>query len=202
MQIIILPLGETQTNCYILHNDSEAVIFDPGSDAPKIKQVLADRGIKPLAIFLTHGHFDHIGAADELANFYKIPVYASELEKKLAKSLELNCSHFIGQVITANVTDIIQAGSKMNILGETLQILATPGHTSGSLSFYFENLGILISGDVIFKGGCGRYDLPTSNFEELKQSIKTIYALPSDTQILSGHGDTTTVADEREGGII
>ncbi|CEG27853.1 MBL fold metallo-hydrolase [Bacillus sp. B-jedd] len=195
-----VPLGGLQTNCYVLYdNNRNCLIFDPGEEAAKLKSIIAEKKLNPLAIMLTHAHFDHIGAVDPIRDHYKIPVYLHEREKKWMGDPALNGSAFFpGTPIKVRHADHILGGEgKMELDGFSFEILETPGHSPGSVSYYFPEKGIIVSGDTLFMGSVGRTDLPGGSEKELMKSIHTrLLELPEETIVLPGHGPATTIGDE------
>ncbi|WP_462412212.1 MBL fold metallo-hydrolase [Neobacillus sp. Marseille-QA0830] len=198
-----IPLGSIQTNCYIVENSERAcLIFDPGGDAKKLINLLNSRGIKPLAILLTHAHFDHIGAVDEVREHYKIPVYLHKKEEKWLGDASLNGSQFfslIEPVIVKPADEIIKSEGTVQIHNFSFHVYHTPGHSPGSVSYYFEKEGFVISGDALFQGSIGRTDLPGGNQTQLLKSIHDkLLTLPEETYVLSGHGSVTTIVNEMD----
>ncbi|MEW4284057.1 MBL fold metallo-hydrolase [Priestia koreensis] len=203
MKYIRIPLGAVQTNCYFLINDEkECLIVDPGGEAQKVFQTIEKHKVKPLAILLTHAHFDHIGAVDEVRERYNLPVHLHRLEKEWPTNPELNGSRFfpLGEITAKPASDLIQGEGEQTIGGFTFQILETPGHTPGSVSFYFAEERWVVSGDALFARSIGRTDLPGGNEPQLLKSIHDkLLTLPEDTLVLSGHGEETTVEEEMDG---
>lgn len=202
MNFLRIPLGPLQTNAYILSNDKkECIIFDPGSEGQKLIQKITDQQLNPLAILLTHAHFDHIGAVDVVRDYFKIPVYIHENEKEWLKDPALNGSQFfMSEAIKAKEADeIIKNEMSLNFGSFRFEVYETPGHSPGSLSFYYEKAGAVFSGDALFKGSIGRTDLPGGDHKELLHSIhEKLLTLPEDTIVLSGHGPETTILEEME----
>ena len=197
-----LPLGPLQTNAYLLINDrKECLIFDPGSEGQAFNSYLEENALKPLAILLTHAHFDHIGAVDAVRTHWDVPVYVQKKEKNWLGDPSLNGSQFfqLGP-ITANPADhLIQSEEKLVISNFELEVLFTPGHSPGSVSFYHEASRVVFAGDALFAGSIGRTDLPGGNHDQLIQSIHNkLLTLPEETTVLSGHGMTTTIEKEMD----
>ncbi|HLS36178.1 MAG TPA: MBL fold metallo-hydrolase [Bacillota bacterium] len=200
MKVIKLSLGPLGTNCYIVQLDNHALIFDPGGEAEKIISYLDENQIKPLAILLTHAHFDHIGAVDELRNKYEIDVHGHEKEADWLEDPNLNRSNnFIGQEIVTNKPEVFLGEGDFNIDRFNFEVIHTPGHSPGSISFIFHEKQFIISGDVLFLQGIGRTDLPGGNFEVIKESIQQkLYKLPDNYVILPGHGEQTSIGYEKK----
>lgn len=199
-----IPLGALQTNCYILANeDRSCLIFDPGDEGKKLIEWITKKKFKPKAILLTHAHFDHIGAVDSVREFYQIPVYIHKKESEWLADPSLNGSKFFmtGQMIKIKSADVlITKEERMKVDDFEFLIYETPGHSPGSVSFYFENEGLVVSGDVLFKGGIGRTDLSGGNETVLLNSIhKKLLTLPENTIVLPGHGPQTLIEDEMAG---
>jgi hydroxyacylglutathione hydrolase len=197
-----LPLGIMQTNCYIAENTEGAcLIFDPGSEAKKLISWLKEKNLKPVAILLTHAHFDHIGAVDEVREAFHIPVYVHENERNWLSDPMLNGSYqFTRNHIQGNPADIlITAEDTMKLGSFEFMIYHTPGHSPGSVSYYFESERAVVSGDALFKGSIGRTDLVEGNQSQLLKSIHDkLLTLPEETVVLPGHGPATTVGEEMD----
>jgi hydroxyacylglutathione hydrolase len=198
-----LALGPLQTNCYILsQKDGSSLIIDPGEEPNKIIQYISSKKLFPKAILLTHAHFDHIGAVDAIREKYGIPVYVHKQEKSWLSDPSLNGSQFFipGQQIQAKSADYIISNEKtMVIEGFTFEVFETPGHSPGSISFYFKEAGIVASGDALFQASIGRTDLPGGNHNQLLESIhKKLLVLPEETLVLPGHGPATTIGQEMD----
>jgi len=196
----ILPLGAIAANCIVLWNDDSNIcwIVDPGQDAADLISFIEEHGLKPSAIVLTHGHFDHIGAVPGL------------LEKWPALSVHLGSGDepMLGHPQNAwppdyplapkpatLVTDLTE-GSVLSAGGISAKILSTPGHTPGSVCLYFEEERLLITGDTLFAGSCGRTDFPGGSMPQMKASLKRLASLPPDVTVIAGHGAPTTIGHE------
>ena len=186
-------------NTYILNEKEEAYIIDPGSNFLAIKEYIDKKRFKLLGILLTHGHFDHIIAVNDLVKEYNLNAYIHEKERDFLFDPNLNLSgltyerfivHNKAAVITFKEEDKIKIGK------ETIRIIETPGHTRGGVCFKYKNF--LFSGDTLFKGTIGRTDLPTSNTLDIQKSIKKIIRICSDNTIVyPGHGHFTTILNEK-----
>ena len=198
-----LPLGPLQTNCYILSNkDGNGLIIDPGEEPDKVIQYINKKKLKPKSILLTHAHFDHIGAVDSIREKYSIPVYVHKKEKDWLLDPALNGSQFFlhGHVIRAKEADyLITSEENMVLDGFSFKVFETPGHSPGSISFYFQQDGIVVSGDALFQASIGRTDLPGGSHEVLLRSIHDkLLVLPEETVVLPGHGPATTIGQEMD----
>ncbi|WEG14279.1 MBL fold metallo-hydrolase [Pullulanibacillus sp. KACC 23026] len=197
-----IPLGVFQTNCYVLANESgEALIIDPGDEPEKVNKVIHHEGIKPLAILLTHAHLDHIGAVDVLRDEWKIPVYIHQEESDWLGEPEKNGSLYFEGVepIKLKPADhVIKGETDRTIGGFRFFVFETPGHSPGSVSFYFADHHVVFSGDALFYGSIGRTDLYGGDAETLLSSIETkLLTLPEETVVAPGHGLETTIGHEK-----
>ena len=193
-------LGMVSTNVYVcMHAETkEAFIVDPADDADEIIRLVSAMGAKPCAILLTHGHFDHIGAADALRKRYEIPVYAEEHEKELLSSPALNLSGGWADSLTLTADHLLKDGDMLNIAGFTIRVLHTPGHTPGGCCYELEGEDILFSGDTLFYMSVGRTDFPGSSGAAMRMSLhRLLEELSEDTQVLPGHGESTTIGYEK-----
>jgi len=201
MKIETLSLGPIGTNCYILSKKTTCLIVDPGGDANVIKDYISKNNLTPEAILLTHAHFDHIGAVDELRQFYHIDVYLHEAEKDWLGNPELNRSIlFLGErdAYKTDAPDHLLEVGELQIGDFTMEVLHTPGHSPGSVSFIFKDDQFMVSGDVLFQQGIGRTDLPGGSMEQLAESIVTqLYVLDDGYHVYPGHGPATTIGDEK-----
>lgn len=197
-----LPLGTLKTNCYVLSNsENECIIFDPGAEGDRLVEWLNANELSPLAILLTHAHFDHIGAVDDVRNAFNIPVYLHAEEKDWLTNPTLNGSEFFRMgIVHANPADRILTNEEEIKIGNFhFKLFHTPGHSPGSVSYYYEQGRAIFSGDVLFRGSIGRTDLPKGNHDQLIASIhRHLLPLPEETIVLPGHGPATSIVEEIE----
>lgn len=198
--IKMMVLGPVETNCYFVINKDtkEIVIIDPADRAQIIIEWISSEGLTPLAILLTHGHFDHIMAVDGLRKEYDIPMYASREELKILEDPQLNAASMMGSYISLKADEYFTDGDVLELAGIRFKVISTPGHTIGSVCFYIEEEKMLISGDTLFEASVGRSDFPTGSSRQLIDSIKTrLFVLPDDTDVFPGHGGTTSIGYEK-----
>lgn len=202
MEIKRLVLGLVRTNCYIVYSEEtkKAVIIDPAADSRRIMEEISGLGIVPEAILLTHGHFDHMLAAESLKNGYQIPICVHKADAELVKHPDLNCSQqFLHMSYSISADEELEDGQNLRFLDGAFTVLSTPGHTEGSCCYYAKEDSILFSGDTLFQESVGRTDLPTGSAAKLVNSIRErLFVLPEDTLVLSGHGDQTTIGEEKQ----
>lgn len=202
MEIKRLVLGLVRTNCYIVYSEEtkKAVIIDPAADSRRIMEEISGLGIVPEAILLTHGHFDHMLAAESLKNGYQIPICVHKADAELVKHPDLNCSQqFLHMSYSISADEELEDGQNLRFLDGAFTVLSTPGHTEGSCCYYAKEDNILFSGDTLFQESVGRTDLPTGSAAKLVNSIREkLFVLPENTLVLSGHGDQTTIGEEKQ----
>lgn len=205
LKVKVLSLGPVQTNCYIVWNENkDCIIFDPGEEVNKILAVLEHEKLNPKAIFLTHAHFDHIGAVDDLRNQFNLPLYIHEEEVDWLKDPMKNGSGKYTMLpnYTANPPQdehIIRKEQQFEIAGMKFEAVFTPGHSPGSVSYIFQDDDFAIVGDTLFYQSIGRTDLYGGSLEVLLKSIhEKLLVLPEDMIIYPGHGEYTTPLNEME----
>lgn len=201
MKIQAFVLGAVGTNCYFVTNEvtKQTIIIDPPEQAGRIREKLEDKGLAPVAILLTHGHFDHIMAASDLSEDYGIPVYAPEAEKALLEAPRLNLSESMGSSFAITPDIFLHDMEQLTIAGFPVRVLLTPGHTAGSVCYHFYEDNVLVSGDTLFFESVGRTDLPSGNMEHLLESIRTkLMCLEDSVKVYPGHGPRTTIGHERK----
>ena len=185
MNIQKLTLGLYQTNIYILSNDTEAVVIDPGYEPDIILDALEGKELK--AILLTHGHFDHVGAVKELVAETGCKVYIHAADLSLPPMITA------GQLYYTHT--YAEGDTVCPIEGAALHVLHTPGHTPGSVCLILGDR--MFSGDTLFEGSCGRMDLPGGDQLQMHQSLNRLVSLQADYHIHPGHGGSTTLAAEK-----
>ena len=200
MQITRIVTGTLEENVYILSKNNEALLIDPGGEVNKIKDEIEELGVKPLAILLTHTHYDHIGGVDEIRHAYQIPVYVSPLEQEWLGNPELNLSAQSVHPVNVGEAEFEFESHKEYHIGEfTFTVLPTPGHSPGGVSFLFEEEMVTFTGDALFRGSVGRTDLPGSQPEKLLAGIeKHLFTLPNDMRVFPGHRDDSTIGHEKQ----
>ncbi len=186
MQVHILTLGAYQTNTYIVANDGRCVIIDPGYEADTIAFFLQKHSLTADTIFLTHGHFDHVGAVKALVEKLHCPVYIHEAELSMPKLFTAGAVYY---------THTYGEGDQVSAAGLSFRVLHTPGHTPGSVCLITGD--VCFSGDTLFANSCGRTDLPGGDWATLRRSLNRLKQLEEDFTVLPGHGEATTLAAEK-----
>lgn len=202
MKIEQYCVGEVATNCYFLINDEtkEMLVIDPGDSAKMLAEKIRQKNLKPQAVLLTHGHFDHAMAAEELAENFGIKIYAHEAEKDTLEQPGRNVSSMIGRGESYHADVFVTDGEILKLAGMELKVLHTPGHTEGGCCYYLEQEKVLFSGDTLFCQSVGRTDFPGGSMSKIVRSIKEkLLALPDDVRVYPGHMDLTTIGRERTG---
>lgn len=200
-----LILGELRTNCYLVwdENNKETVVIDPADDGVEIAQEIQARQLKLIGILLTHGHFDHVLGALDLKLIGSVPIYGNSEDLFLLKRQQDTAKHFLQrQILVPNLIkfdiDLKEIGD-IKVGEEKLTIIETPGHTPGSVCFYNKKAGYLFSGDTMFAQGLrGSTNHRYSSTNLIYESIYNLLKLPPQTLVLSGHGEESTIATEKE----
>lgn len=194
-------LGSFATNCYTVANQDtrEAIIIDPADRAGFLEDLYTNQKLKPVAILLTHGHADHIGAVQELKEHYPdIKLYAGAEEKKLLMDVRLNLSQAFGKPMTIEADGYLADGEEIELIGAKIKCIHVPGHTEGGMCYYIEEAGILFSGDTLFNKSVGRSDFPTGDGAALIENIQSkLFSLPEDVIVYPGHENRTTIKSEK-----
>lgn len=204
LQVQAFTFNPMQENTYIIYNaEKEACIIDPGcyfaSEEKELMDFVRSNALKPLYLLNTHCHLDHIFGNRFIHKTFGLPLHLHRLEKQVldlgpvsGQMWGFPFENYDGELIYFEEGDLIRLGE------EVLHIFFTPGHSPGHVCFYSKEHKFLIGGDVLFNGSIGRTDLPGGNFDTLEQSIKTkLYTLPGDVIVHPGHGESTTIEDER-----
>ena len=199
-----LVVGPIEENCYLVYDEDSAekkcFLVDPGAGGARILNAMKALSLTPAAIYLTHGHFDHIMAVDWLRKEYPdLPVYAYEAEKEVLENPENSLvSAVAGGYILENVT-YVKDGERLILAGIPCEVIATPGHTAGSSCLCLSEEKILFSGDTLFLESAGRTDLPTGSTMDLSVSInEVLMKLSDDIKVYPGHGEETSIGHERK----
>ncbi len=188
MEFITLVLGDYQTNCYLVYDKNKnCALIDPGYEPERILSAAREYGLNIRAIFLTHGHFDHVGAVKALAEATHVPVWLNE--KELTLPVQITAGPLY-------CTDFLEDGEKISVGELEFTVLSTPGHTPGSVCLACQ--GVLFTGDTLFAGSCGRVDLPGGVPWEMMGSLNRLKNLPGDYQICPGHGPESSLSWERK----
>lgn len=197
-----MVLGSVSTNCYFLINEEtkEAIVVDPADRAAQIVKKAQEWGVVIKAIFLTHGHGDHILAVNDLKKETGAVVYACEAEECLLLDPNLNLSMALfGKPISVEADVLLKDGQEIDVAGIRWKILHTPGHTKGGCCYYQEEAKVLISGDTLFCCSVGRTDFPGGSMSEIVQSIEEkLLVLPEDTIVYPGHDRASDIGYEKK----
>jgi hydroxyacylglutathione hydrolase len=201
MKIEAFPLGVAVTNAYLLIDDTakNGVVVDPGVSPGKLVKRIRKLGLSIEAILLTHAHFDHIAGLEEVRIETGAPVYIHDLEQDWLGDPNKNLSALwpgLDLVRCRPAERVLKGGETLHLLGREVKVLHTPGHSPGSLSYVFGSA--VFSGDVLFKDGIGRFDLPGGDYDTLMKSInEKLMELPEETAVYPGHGPQTTIGREQ-----
>ncbi len=188
IQVYTLPLGAYQTNCYFLSDreSGKCIVIDPGYEPERILAFLKEKRLHIQAVFLTHGHFDHVGAVRALIMDFDCPVYLHPADTAMPPQLTDGPLYY---------THPLSDGQAIPFGCTSIQVLHTPGHTPGSVCFAVGDF--LFTGDTLFAGSCGRTDLPGGSWEVLTASLARLKKIDFDYRILPGHGGSSTLNREK-----
>jgi len=192
-------VGNFGTNCYFLYDseDMSSFVIDPGCDFELLERAINERGFKVRGIILTHAHFDHIMALKALKDHTGAPLYIHEAEAVMLSEPQMNMTDRYGDPENCIPPDhLLKDGDILELNGNEIRILHTPGHTPGSCCLIAG--GILISGDTLFLESIGRYDFVGGDYRTLRNSLKILCELDRDYRILPGHGPSTTLSHEKQ----
>lgn len=200
LQLQQLTLGPVFTNCYFVMNKDtkELLIVDPADAPERIIHQVNIMGARPAGILLTHGHFDHIMAAEEIKKEYGIKIYACQKEEEMLREPSLNMTGSYGHACSIRPDVSLGDLEMFEAAGFSVQMLHTPGHTPGSCCYYFKDEEVLFSGDTLFYGSVGRTDLPGGSTAAIVTSLhKLVDNLPENTEVFPGHDASTTIGYEK-----
>jgi glyoxylase-like metal-dependent hydrolase (beta-lactamase superfamily II) len=194
-----LVLGPLETNCYVIRHGGACVVVDPGPRARPLIDHLRRTGAQPSAIWLTHGHGDHIaGVAEVRQAFEAVRVVAPAADEFMLTSAEANLSAAFGVEVVVRADELIRPGGHLDVGATQWQVLDTSGHTPGGVSYYCQAHGVVLTGDALFAGGVGRTDLGGGDWDRLHRNLLgNLLALDDETRVLPGHGPETTIGLER-----
>ena len=194
-------VGSVYTNCYFLKNKEtgELLIVDPGDAADMIERKVSEMQGKPVGILLTHGHFDHIGAVDDLRAYFKgVQCYAGEKEEEVLENGSYNLSASWAAALSIRADRLLRDKETLTLAGFKIKVIETPGHTKGGVCYYLSEEGVLFSGDTLFRTSVGRTDFPTGSMSQIVRSVQYLTEnLPGDTVVYPGHQEITTIAYEQ-----
>ncbi len=198
MEVTKITVGPISENCYIVKiSEGKAVIIDPGDEGERIAEELEKQGLTPEKILLTHGHFDHIGAAAFLKDKYKIPIYISEKDECMLSDREKSGAVIAPFMefnsVTADFT--LKDGDTVDFGEEKVLVMETPGHSAGSLCFIATDC--IFTGDTVFRGSVGRTDLYSGDFRQQEQSLIKLAELKGRFKLYCGHGADSTLDEEK-----
>jgi len=200
MMIRRYSLGSLQANCYLITHDKDCLIIDPADEAGFLLEEITRQNLSLRAMVATHGHFDHCMAAGEIQHSFPVPLYLHAKDAFLVKRLGATAKHFLGYepyTIAPKFIAPLKEGD-LRVGPFSLQVIGTPGHTPGGCSLYLPEEQCVFTGDTLFAGSIGRTDLSYSRPLDLSVSLKKLLSLPEETVIYPGHGDETSVLNEKD----
>lgn len=198
--IFVKPIngGMFESVSYLVGNKGKAVLIDAGVKCDRVLTIAKEQNLIIEKVILTHGHIDHIVEIDNIIKETNAKLYIHADDEMLLTDAKYNVSAYVGQAMTfASKCEVLRDGSKIKLGEHEFKIIHTPGHTAGSICIEVNNM--LFSGDTLFRMGYGRVDLPNGSFEEIYKSIvDKIFSLPDNMTVYPGHGNSTTIADEKK----
>ncbi len=194
-----LVVGRLQTNCYILQSDSTALVVDPGDEPERILRFLTDISVKPSRIIATHTHFDHVLGVDSIRDKFEIPFLIHHDDLSMLESMQSRVHQILGFSVPPppKVDRFLKDGESIAFGEDRVKVIHTPGHSPGSISLAGQ--GFVLTGDALFNQSIGRTDLPGGDLDTLLRSItKRLFTLDDDTIVYPGHGQETSIGDEKQ----
>lgn len=176
-----LVVGSYRENCYFLIKNSDLIIVDPGDEFDRINNKIISEKLNLKAILITHAHFDHIGALEQLVNMYNVPIYYNNINNEIMYDKLISIDE-----------------EKYKISNFSFEVIKTPGHRNDLVTYYFHHNSMMFTGDFLFKGSIGRIDLEYASQSEMSKSIEKIKKYPNNVIIYPGHGSETTLNNEKE----
>ena len=200
MNVITIPTGTMQANCYIVETENSAVIIDPGFLERDIEKYIAENPNKVKYILLTHRHFDHINGAVKVRNLTGTKIVINELDEGGLYSDMLSLSSMVGGIYgkadpDAHADIHVSEGDTVTVGDMVFTVMETPGHTEGGVCYVCDN--VIFSGDTLFKGSIGRTDFPSSSNSDMRKSLDRLCLLPDEMVVYPGHGPKTTIGEEK-----
>ena len=194
-------VGMVATNCYLIYHTQtkEALLIDPGAEAQRLMDEMARLEVTPVAVLLTHGHFDHARDANQIAEAYQIPVYAYVDEQQTLEDPRVNLSGPMAGTPARYHADVyVRDEQELDLAGFHIRVLFTPGHTPGGCCYYFPREDVVFTGDSLFCGSIGRTDFPGGSAAVLVRAVRDkLMVLPEQTMVCPGHDARTTIEQER-----
>ena len=197
----IFPVGPLQCNCSVIGDPAtrEAIVIDPGDDIERVIAALDKHKLTVKQIAITHAHIDHVGGAMKLKKLTGAPILLNENDSRLLRMLDIQAA-WVGMKSpgAVSIDAILNSGDQVAAGSISGNVIHTPGHTEGSVCIYFPAQQKLIAGDTLFAGSIGRTDLPGGSMEKIMRSLhQDVLSLPDETLVVPGHGELTTIGDER-----
>lgn len=206
MKINHYVVGPVQTNCYVVINEEnkECLIIDPGASAKQLAELIRKDELTPVAVLLTHGHFDHAGGAEDLAKEFDIKIYAHEAERDTLGNPQKNVSWMVGASESYRADVFLKDEEVITLAGFDIKVLHTPGHTEGGCCYYVADEDVVFTGDTLFAQSVGRTDFPGGSMSQIVRSVQDKLLslneagnLETDIMVYPGHNDPTTIETER-----